>query len=72
VRLFIDETLPLDFALRLNATGDFDTIHPLHVGRRASPTTAFWPGATKKAVLSLRKMRATFESWSAARLIILA
>jgi predicted nuclease of predicted toxin-antitoxin system len=37
VRLFIDESPPPDFALRLNATGAFDAIHPLHVGRRGEP-----------------------------------
>lgn len=34
MKLFIDESLPSDFALRLNDLGRFDAIHPLHVGRR--------------------------------------
>jgi len=37
VRLFIDESLSPDFALRLNDLGKFDAIHPLHVGRRGEP-----------------------------------
>jgi predicted nuclease of predicted toxin-antitoxin system len=32
--LFIDECLSPQLALRLNATGHFDAVHPLHVGRR--------------------------------------
>lgn len=34
VKLFIDESLPPDFASRLNELGEYDAIHPLHVGRR--------------------------------------
>ena len=34
MRLFIDESLPPDFALWLNELGGYDAIHPLHVGRR--------------------------------------
>lgn len=37
MRLFIDESLPPEFAIRLNETGDHDAIHPLHVGRRGDP-----------------------------------
>jgi len=37
VKLFIDECLPPDFALRLNELGGFDAAHPLHVGRRGEP-----------------------------------
>jgi hypothetical protein len=37
LRLFIDESLSPDFALRLNDLGKFDAIHPLHVGRRGEP-----------------------------------
>jgi predicted nuclease of predicted toxin-antitoxin system len=37
VRLFIDECLSPQLALRLNATGSFDAVHPLHVGRRGEP-----------------------------------
>jgi predicted nuclease of predicted toxin-antitoxin system len=34
LRLFIDECLSPRLAERLNATGEHDAIHPLHVGRR--------------------------------------
>ncbi|MBV8189350.1 MAG: DUF5615 family PIN-like protein [Alphaproteobacteria bacterium] len=34
MRFFIDESLSPLLALRLNETGEFDAIHPLHVGRR--------------------------------------
>lgn len=34
LRFFIDECLSPQIALRLNASGDHDAIHPLHVGRR--------------------------------------
>jgi predicted nuclease of predicted toxin-antitoxin system len=34
LRLFIDECLSPQLALRLNRTGRHGTIHPLHVGRR--------------------------------------
>lgn len=34
MRLFIDECLSPRLAERLNATGEHDAIHPLHVGRR--------------------------------------
>jgi predicted nuclease of predicted toxin-antitoxin system len=37
VRLFIDECLSPQLALRLNATGLHDAVHPLHVGRRGEP-----------------------------------
>jgi len=37
VRLFIDECLSPQLASRLNATGRYDAIHPLHVGRRGEP-----------------------------------
>jgi predicted nuclease of predicted toxin-antitoxin system len=37
VRLFIDECLSPQLALRLNALGRFDAVHPLHVGRRGEP-----------------------------------
>lgn len=34
MRLFIDESLAPRLAERLNASGEHDAIHPLHVGRR--------------------------------------
>jgi predicted nuclease of predicted toxin-antitoxin system len=34
VRLFIDECLSPLFAIWLNATGEHDAVHPLHIGRR--------------------------------------
>jgi predicted nuclease of predicted toxin-antitoxin system len=37
VKLFIDECLSPDLALRLNSTGRHDAVHPLHVGRRGEP-----------------------------------
>jgi len=37
VRLVIDECLSPQLALRLNATGLHDAVHPLHVGRRGEP-----------------------------------
>jgi predicted nuclease of predicted toxin-antitoxin system len=37
VKLFIDECLSPQLALRLNATGRYDAVHPLHVGRRGEP-----------------------------------
>jgi predicted nuclease of predicted toxin-antitoxin system len=37
VKLFIDECLSPKLATRLNATGDYDAVHPLHVGRRGEP-----------------------------------
>ena len=72
VRLFIDESLRPDFALRLNAAGGFDAIHPCMSAGAANRTTACWPDAARRAALSLRKMRATFESWSADRRTIQA
>jgi predicted nuclease of predicted toxin-antitoxin system len=40
VRLFIDECLSPQLALRLNQTGRHDALHPLHVGRRGEPDHA--------------------------------
>jgi predicted nuclease of predicted toxin-antitoxin system len=37
VKLFIDECLSLQLAARLNATGRYDAVHPLHVGRHGEP-----------------------------------
>jgi len=37
VKLFIDECLSPQLAARLNATGRYDAVHPLHVGRRGEP-----------------------------------
>lgn len=37
MRLFIDECLSPQLAIRLNATGRHDAVHPLHVGRRGQP-----------------------------------
>ena len=37
MRLFIGECLSPQLATRLNATGRFDAVHPLHVGRRGEP-----------------------------------
>jgi predicted nuclease of predicted toxin-antitoxin system len=37
VKLFIDECLSPQLALRLNLTGRYDAVHPLHVGRRGEP-----------------------------------
>jgi predicted nuclease of predicted toxin-antitoxin system len=37
VKLFIDECLSPQLAVRLNATGRYDAVHPLHVGRRGEP-----------------------------------
>ncbi len=37
MKLFIDESLSPQLALRLNATGRHDAVHPLHVGRRGEP-----------------------------------
>ena len=37
VKLFIDESLSRQLAIRLNQTGRHDAIHPLHVGRRREP-----------------------------------
>ena len=37
MKLFIDECLSPQLALRLNATGRYDAVHPLHVGRRGEP-----------------------------------
>lgn len=37
MRLFIDECLSPQLALRLNQTGLHDAVHPLHVGRRGEP-----------------------------------
>lgn len=37
MKLFIDECLSPQLALRLNATGRYDAAHPLHVGRRGEP-----------------------------------
>ncbi len=40
MRLFIDECLSPQLALRLNQTGRHDAVHPLHVGRRGEPDHA--------------------------------
>lgn len=37
MRLFIDECLSPLLALRLNALGRFDAVHPLHIGARGPP-----------------------------------
>jgi len=37
VRPFIDECLSPQLALELNASGQHDVVHPLHVGRRGEP-----------------------------------
>ncbi|MBI3517389.1 MAG: DUF5615 family PIN-like protein [Proteobacteria bacterium] len=37
VKLFIDECLSPELAIRLNASGQHDAVHPLHVGRRGEP-----------------------------------
>jgi predicted nuclease of predicted toxin-antitoxin system len=37
VRLFIDESLSPQLAIRLNETGRHDAVHPLHIGRRGQP-----------------------------------
>lgn len=37
VKLFIDECLSPQLATRLNETGRYDAVHPLHVGRRGEP-----------------------------------
>lgn len=37
MKLFIDECLSPQLAIRLNATGFYDAVHPLHVGRRGEP-----------------------------------
>ena len=37
MKLFIDECLSPQLALRLNAIGRYDAVHPLHVGRRGEP-----------------------------------
>ena len=37
MRLFIDECLSPQLAIRLNNTGRHDAVHPLHVGRRGAP-----------------------------------
>jgi predicted nuclease of predicted toxin-antitoxin system len=37
VKLFIDECLSPQLAARLNATGRYDAVHPMHVGRRGEP-----------------------------------
>jgi predicted nuclease of predicted toxin-antitoxin system len=37
VKLFIDECLSPQLATRLNKTGRYDAVHPLHVGRRGEP-----------------------------------
>ena len=37
MKLFIDECLSPQLAIRLNATGLHDAVHPLHVGRRGEP-----------------------------------
>jgi predicted nuclease of predicted toxin-antitoxin system len=37
LKLFIDECLSPQLAVRLNATGRHDAVHPLHVGRRGEP-----------------------------------
>ncbi len=37
MRLFIDESLSPQLAIRLNATGRHDAVHPLHIGRRGQP-----------------------------------
>ena len=37
MKLFIDECLSPQLATRLNATGRYDAVHPLHVGRRGEP-----------------------------------
>ena len=37
MKLFIDESLSPQLAIRLNETGRYDAIHPLHVGRRREP-----------------------------------
>lgn len=37
MRLFIDECLSPQLALRLNQTGRHDAVHPLHIGRRGEP-----------------------------------
>jgi predicted nuclease of predicted toxin-antitoxin system len=37
VRLFIDESLSPQLAMRLNATSRHDAVHPLHSGRRGQP-----------------------------------
>ena len=37
MKLFIDESLSPQLALRLNATGRHDAVHPLRVGRRGEP-----------------------------------
>ena len=37
MKFFIDECLSPELATRLNKTGRYDAIHPLHVGRRGEP-----------------------------------
>jgi hypothetical protein len=37
VKLFIDGCLSPQLAARLNATGHYDAVHPLYVGRRGEP-----------------------------------
>jgi predicted nuclease of predicted toxin-antitoxin system len=37
VKLFIDECLSPQLATRLNATGRYDAVHPLYIGRRGEP-----------------------------------
>ncbi len=37
MKLFIDECLSPQLATRLNETGRYDAVHPLHVGRRGEP-----------------------------------
>ena len=41
MKLFIDECLSPQLATRLNATGRYDAVHPLHVGRRGEPDHRF-------------------------------
>ena len=37
MKLFIDESLSPQLAIRLNATDRHDAVHPLHIGRRGEP-----------------------------------
>ena len=37
MKLFVDECLSPQLAIRLNKAGRYDAVHPLHVGRRGEP-----------------------------------
>jgi predicted nuclease of predicted toxin-antitoxin system len=54
VKLFIDECLSPQLAIRLNLSGQHDAVHPLHVGRRGEPDhrVLAWCIAENRAIVT--------------------